>query len=51
MVNSGFAQCLYRGLSLSFKAQSLPQIEGGFVSGWVSCCCTDTGLLTGMHLG
>ena len=29
MLNSGFAECLYRGLSLSFKAQSLPHIEGG----------------------
>ena len=22
-----------------------------FVSSWVSCCCTDTGLSSGMHLG
>ena len=29
MLNCGFAECLYRGLSLSFKAQCLRQIEGG----------------------
>ena len=29
MRECGFAEVLYRGLSLSFKAQCLPQIEGG----------------------
>ena len=24
---------------------------GGVVSSWVSCCCTDTGLSCGVHLG
>ena len=28
MLDCGFAEFLYRGLSLSFKAQCLPQIEG-----------------------
>ena len=46
-----FAEFLYRGLPLSFKAQCLPQIKEGVVSGWVSCCCTDTGLSSGLHLG
>ena len=27
MLDCGFAEFLYRGLSLSFKAQGLPQIE------------------------
>ena len=28
-MNCGFAECLYRGLSLFFKAQCLPQIQAG----------------------
>ena len=28
MLDCGFAEFLYRGLSLSFKARCLPQIEG-----------------------
>ena len=52
MLDCGFAEFLYQGLSLSFIAQCLSQIEGGLiVSSWVSCCCTDTGLSSGMHFG
>ena len=29
MLDCGFAECFYRGLSLSLKAQYLPQIDGG----------------------
>ena len=29
MLECGFAEFLYRGLTLSFKAQCLPQIRGG----------------------
>ena len=29
MLECGFAEFLYRGLPLSFKAQCLPQIKGG----------------------
>ena len=66
MLDFGFAEFLHRRLSLSFKAQCLPQIERGLClagchvvaqtqglspGSWVSCCCTDTGLSSGMHLG
>ena len=54
VLECGFAEFLYRGLPLSFKAQCLPQIEEGrgkVGSCWMPFCCTDTGLSSGMHLG
>ena len=46
MLDCGFAEFLYRGLSLSFKAQCLPQIEG------VLCLagCYDVAQTQGYHL-
>ena len=46
LCKTGFEEFLYRNLSLSFKAQCLPQMEGGgggggVVSSWVSCYCKD----------
>ena len=54
VLECGFAEFLYRGLPLSFKAQCLPQIEEGrgkVVSCWMPFCCTDTALSSGMYLG
>ena len=46
-----FAKFVCLGLSLSFKAQCLRQIEERSVSSWVSCCCTDIGLSSGIYFG
>ena len=47
---TGFEELLYRDLSLSFKAQCLPQMEGGLCLAWCHVV-EDTGLSSGMHLG
>ena len=51
VLDCGFAKFLCLGLSLSFKAQCLRQIEERSVSSWVSCCYTDTGLSSGIYFG
>ena len=50
MLDCGFAELSTRAYRLFFKAQYRLQMEG-FVSSWVSACCTDTGLSAGMPLG
>ena len=61
VLDCGFKEFLYRGLSLFFKAQRLPQIEdwggggggegGAVVFSWMSCWCKETELSSGIHLG
>ena len=42
-----------RGVGLFEKPCFVPDGGGGggVLSSWVSCCCTDTGLSCGVHLG
>ena len=47
---SGFAEFLYQRYPCLSKHNVSLKLRGG-VSDWVPCCCTDTGLLSGMHLG
>ena len=51
MLEGGFAEFLYRGYPCLSKVNVSLKLRGGVVSGWVPCCCTDTGLSSGMHLG
>ena len=48
MRECGFAEVLYRGLSLPFKAQCLPQIEGGLHLAGCHVVAQDTGLSAGI---
>ena len=51
MLNCGFAKFLYRGLSLSFKAQCLPQIERGLFLAGCHVVAQTQGLSSGMIWG
>ena len=61
MLDCGFAECMFvqrlipvfclSKLKVSLKLGGGGGERGGAVSSWVSCCCTDTGLPSGMHLG
>ena len=62
MLDCRFAECMFvqrlipvfclSKLKVSLKLGGGGGGEGGgAVSNWVSCCCTDTGLPSGMHLG
>ena len=46
-----FEGFLFRDLSPLVQSLVSPSNAGGFVSSWMSCCCTDTGLSCGVHLG
>ena len=51
MLDCGFAEFLYRGLSLSFKAQCVPQIEEGLCLGGCNVVAQTQGLSSGMIWG
>ena len=52
LCQTGFEEFFYRDLSSPLiKSLEFPSNAGGIVSSWVSCCCTDTGLSSGVHLG
>ena len=48
MLDCGFAEFLYPGLSLSFKAQCVPQIEEGLFLGGCNVVAQTQGLSSGM---
>ena len=48
MLDCGFAEFLYRGLSLSFKAQCLPQIGRGLCLAGCNVVEQTQGLSSGM---
>ena len=48
MLDCGFAEFLYRGLSLSFKARCVPQIEEGLCLGGCNVVAQTQGLSSGM---
>ena len=48
VLDCGFAEFLYRGLSLSFKAQCVPQIEEGLCLGGCNVVAQTQGLSSGM---
>ena len=46
-----FEGFLFRDLSPLVQSLVSPSNAGGFVSSWMSCCCTDIGLSCGVHFG
>ena len=51
MLDCGFAEFFHRGLSLSFKAQCLPQIERGLCLAGCHVVAQTQGLSSGMIWG
>ena len=48
LLDCGFVEFLYRGLSLYFKAWCVPQIEGGLSLGGCNVVAQTQGLSSGM---